>query len=105
MTDALLATAAAVALVAVGLAVLGAVSLAPFVAAVNIAERRGLDVARWGLVAAGCVAGGLVAALVAWRAGRPLWLVALAAASTWVGPLLTRRVRPGRLAGTRGQHS
>lgn len=90
-------------LAAVLLAVLGLLTVAPFVVALGVAERRGLDVTRWGLGAAGCVLGGLLFALLAVRADRTVVLVALALAATWLGPVLAAGV-PRRLGGRRGRH-
>ena len=86
------------------LAVLGLLTVAPFVVALGLAERRDLDATRCGLVSAGCVLGGLLSALLALRADRPAAVVALALATTWLGPLLAARVPP-RLGGRPGRHA
>ena len=106
MTDALLATGAALLLAAVMLAVLGALTLVPFVVTVGLAERRSCGTARWGMVSAACSSVGLGAAVVALRHGLGLPVAALGAAATWAAPLalLLLGSGGGRLAGVRGRH-
>ena len=88
MADPLLSLVAALVLAAVGVAVLLALTAAPWWLGVTLAERSGRDPFRWGAVSAGCALGGLAGALLALRADRPLPLVALAAATCWLGPAL-----------------
>ena len=104
MRDALLATGAALLAVAGGTAVLLLLTVAPFVTAVDLAERRGLGTVRWGLAAAACSAVGLGCALVALRAGLGPLPVVVGAVATWAGPLALRLLGSdgGRLAGARG---
>lgn len=88
MVELLLSLVAALVLAGVGIAVLLALTVAPFVVAVTAAERSGRDPSRWGAVATGCALGGLAGALLALRADRPLVVVLLAAATCWLGPAL-----------------
>lgn len=106
VVELLLSVAAAVLVAAVLLLALGGLTVVPWVVALGLAERRGFDVVRCGLVGAGCALGGLGAALSGYRAGMPAPLLLLAVASTWAGPalvLLVARVAP-RLAGRGGRH-
>lgn len=106
MRDALVAVAAAVLLVAAGLAALLALTLVPFVTAVGLAERARLGTARWGVVAGLCSALGLAVAYVSLRHGLGPLVVALGVLATWTAPvaLLALGGAGGRLAGARGRH-
>ena len=74
MLDALLAAAVAGALVAVGVGLLYAVTVVPFLLVVALAERRQLSTGRWAAVGLAAVLVGLALALLAWRAGAGPWL-------------------------------
>lgn len=107
MVDLLLAVVTVAVLVAAGLALLSAVTLAPFVVALQLAERDGLSPARWGAVTLVCSVLGLLVVLLLLRGdgvSTPIALLPLAL--TWAGPVLLRVVDPqdARLAGRAGRH-
>lgn len=106
MIAALLSTGVALLLACAGLAALGLLTLAPFVVAVGLAERRGYGSVRWGAASVLCSLVGLGCVAVALRAGLGLGAAALAAAATWAAPvaLLLLGGARGRLAGERGRH-
>lgn len=87
MADLLLAVGASVVLVALAMALLSAVTLAPFVVALQLAERRRFSTARWGaLTLAGSVVG-LVLVLLLVRSDRlPTAVALLPLLLTWSGP-------------------
>jgi type II secretory pathway component PulK len=106
--DLLLAVVAVAVLVAVALALLAAVTLVPFVVALQMADARRFSTARWGAVALLGSALGLAAALVVLRAERVPDLVGLLPlALTWLGPgalwLLTGE--EARIGGRAGRHA
>ena len=79
MLDLLLAVVAAGLLVALALALLSAVTLAPFVVALQLAEARRFSTARWGALALAGVGVALLVALVLVRGDRVSLPVALLA--------------------------
>ncbi len=108
MTDALLATGAALALAAVGLAGVLVLTVVPLVVALGLAERVGAGPVRWGAASAAASAVGLGCLLVALRHGLGLVPAAVGALSTWAAPvalvLLGGSGGLPRLAGARGRH-
>lgn len=106
MIAALLSTLAAVLLVAVGLGVLGLVTLAPVLTAVGLAEKHGCGTARWTVAAVLCSLVGLGCAAVALKAGLGVGAASLGAAATWAAPLalLLLGDAGARWAGVRGRH-
>jgi hypothetical protein len=94
--DLLLSVLAAAALVALGLAALAAVTLAPFVVALQAADARHRSAARWGAAALAGSGAALAAALVLLVTGAPAALAALAAAAlAWTVPAVLWRSGPG----------
>lgn len=104
MVDLLLAVLATVLLGAVGLTVLAALTLVPFVLALRLAERRGLSPGRAGALAAGGVLLALALVGAALLLDVPVWLVLPALALAYAVPLLLRVLERPPLAGTAGQH-
>lgn len=107
MVDLLLAVGAAALIVAVGLALLTAVTLAPFVVGLQLAEARGLSTARWGALTLAGVGMALLLALVLVsgdRVATPLAMLPLLLA--WGGPAALRLLPEGaaRLSGRAGAH-
>ena len=107
MADLLLAVGAAALLVAGGLALLTAVTLAPFVVGLQLAEARGLSTARWGGLTLAGVGVALLLALVLVsrdRVATPVALLPLLLA--WGGPAALRLLPAGaaRLGGRAGAH-
>ena len=87
MIDLLLAAVAFPLILAVGLAALAAVTLAPFVVALQMAESRGFSTTRWGVVALLGSLLGLLLALVFFRSDRlPAPAALLPLTFTWAGP-------------------
>lgn len=87
MTDLLLAVGTAALLVAVGLALLSALTLAPFVVALQMAEARRFSTARWGALTLAGTGVALLLVLVLVRGDRlatPIALLPLLL--TWGGP-------------------
>jgi hypothetical protein len=102
VADLLLAVAATAGLAALALAVLVAVTVAPFVVAASRAQRAGASVARVGAVAlAACVLAVGGAALLVLRTDVVLPVAAVVLLGGWVVPPLAGRL-PGR--GRRGAH-
>ena len=103
MLDALVAAVVVALLVALGLAVLYAVTVVPFLVTVDLAERRGCSTGRWSglslaavLLALALAAGGLLAG-----APRPLLVLALAVAFV---PAVVLALRPDAVGGRAGGH-
>ncbi|MEX2289404.1 MAG: hypothetical protein WD794_03645 [Mycobacteriales bacterium] len=87
MLDLLLALVTFPLIVAVGLALLAAVTLVPFVLALQMADARAFSSARWGAVALGGSLLGLALALVFSRVERvPTLAALLPLVLTWSGP-------------------
>lgn len=107
MLDLLLSVVVAALVVALGLGVLAALTLAPFVVALQLAERDGVSTVRWGAVTlAGSVVGLLVVLLLLRSDSVSTPIALLPLALTWAGPVLLRVVDPhdARLAGRAGRH-
>ena len=87
MLDLLLALIGFPLIVAVALALLSAVTLVPFVVALQMADRRGFPTGRWGVVALAGSLVGLGLALVFYRSDRiPTLAALLPLMLTWTGP-------------------
>jgi hypothetical protein len=101
--DALVAAAVVALLVALGLAVLSAVTVLPFLVTVDLAERRGGSTGRWAGVSLAAVLLALALALGGLLAGapRPLLVLALALGFAPAGVLAARS---GTLGGRPGRH-
>lgn len=106
MTSMVLSVVVAVLLAAVATAGLLAVTLAPYVTTVNLAERHGYGPVRWAVASVASVLVGLTGLAVGLRADLALGVLAGAAAATWAAPvaLVLLGGAPGRLAGARGRH-
>lgn len=106
MTDLLLAAVALTALVAVGLAVLAALTVVPFMVSLQLAEARRFSPTRWGTLAlAGSVFGLAVAALIL-RADSPTALAAVGLLPMLACPALLKLLPPGDpLGGRTGRHT
>ena len=90
MTDLVLAAIAFPLIVAVGLALLAALTLVPFVLALQMAEARSFSTTRWGAIALAGSVVGLLLALVLYRADRVPTVAALL-------PLVLALTGPGLL--------
>ena len=87
MLDLLLAAVAFPLILAVGLAVLAALTLAPFVVALQMADARAFSTTRWGAVALVGSVLGLLLALLFYRSERVPDVAALLPLTfTWSGP-------------------
>lgn len=87
MLDLLLAAVAFPLIVAFALALLAAVTLVPFVAALQMAETRRFSTARWGAIALVAIGLGLLLALVFYRSDSvPSAAALLPLVLTWAGP-------------------
>ena len=87
MLDLLLAAIAFPLIVALGLALLAAVTLAPFVVALHMADQRAFSTGRWGSIALAGSLLGLALALLLYRSDRlPDLAAVLPLLLTWVGP-------------------
>lgn len=87
MLDLLLAAVAFPLIVAVGLVLLAAVTLAPFVVALQMAETRAFSTTRWGAFALVACGLGLLLALVFYRSDSvPSAAALLPLVLTWAGP-------------------
>ncbi len=87
MLDLLLAAVAFPLIVAVGLVLLAAVTLAPFVVALQMAETRAFSATRWGAFALVACGLGLLLALVFYRSDSvPSAAALLPLVLTWAGP-------------------
>lgn len=103
MLDALVSAVVVAALVAAGLALLYAVTVVPFVLAVDLAERRGFSTGRWaGAALAGVLVGGGLA-LVGLLVGTPPLLLLLPLAVGFLPALVVSRASQ-RLGGAAGKH-
>ena len=107
MLDLLLAVGASVLLVAAGLALLSALTLAPFVVGLTMADARRFSCARWGTLTLAGIALALLLVLLLVRGDRvPTPIALLPLLLTWGGPaglwLLTER--DTALGGRAGQH-
>lgn len=101
-----LAAALVVALVvALGLALLYAVTVVPLLLALGMAERRGFGTARWGALAIAGVLVGLAAALLVRLGGLHLGIQLLALMVTFSAPMALWLLGAGdRLGGRAGRH-
>ena len=87
MGDLLLAAVVFPLLVALGVALLSAFTLVPFVVALQMAEARRFSTTRWGALAIGASLVGLALALLVARSDTlPAVGVAIPLAVTWAGP-------------------
>ena len=87
MLDLLLAAVAFPLIVALALALLAAVTLVPFVAALQMAQTRAFSTTRWGAFALVACAIGLLLALVFYRSDSvPSAAALLPLVLTWAGP-------------------
>lgn len=87
MIDLLLAAVTFPLLVALALAALAAVTLVPFVMALQMADARAFSAARWGAVALVGSVAGLLLALLFYRSDRiPTPAALLPLTFTWAGP-------------------
>ncbi len=87
MLDLLLAAVVFPLILAIGLAGLAAVTLAPFVVALQMADARSFSTARWGAVALVGSVLGLLLALAFYRSDRiPAVAALLPLTFTWAGP-------------------
>ncbi|MCW2679408.1 MAG: hypothetical protein JWM62_809 [Frankiales bacterium] len=107
MLDLLLAAVVFPLILAVGLALLAAVTLAPFVVALQMADERAFSATRWGAIALAASLVGLALALLFYRSERiPTLAALLPLVLTWTGPgllwLLT--AQEARLGGRSGAH-
>ena len=95
-----------VVLLAVGLALLVAVTVVPAVVSAELAERRGLSTTRWGLIGTGfALAGTAVAVLAATQVS--VWVAVIPVLLTWAGPGLVFQIARGDvgIGGRPGKHS
>lgn len=105
MLDTLVAAAAFTLAVAVGLAVLYAVTVLPFVLAASMAERRGFSTGRWGGLALAGVLAALVLAVLARHAGAPRALQVAPLALAFAAPAALLLIQGTERAGGRaGRH-
>jgi hypothetical protein len=83
-----------------------ALTVLPFVQALEAAERRGLSTTRTGALALAGSGAGLLGSFAAHRAGAPLLDVVAPLAVCWVVPVVAALLPPGavRAAGRRGAH-
>ena len=105
MFDLLAATAVFTGAFALGLALLAAVTLVPFVLTLQLAETRRFSSARWGSVslAGSLLAGALV--LLVLRSDRPALLAVVALPMAFLGPLLLSALQGSESVGGRvGRH-
>lgn len=87
MLDLLLAAVSLSLICALGLALLAAVTLAPFVVALQMADARAFSAARWGTVTLAGSLLGLAVALLVYRSGSLANIAALLPLLlTWAGP-------------------
>lgn len=105
MLDALVSAVVFALVVAVGLAVLYAVTVVPFLLAVGMAERRGFSTGRWGGLALLGVLLGLGLALAVRAADLPRVLQLLALLGVFAAPAALLVLDSGsRLGGRAGRH-
>lgn len=105
MGDLLLATLAFTAVVALGLLALAAVTLVPFVLALQTAERRGFSTARWGAVSLVASVAGVLLVLLVLRSEAPRWGVLPPLVLAWAAPVaLWATSGSERLGGRAGRH-
>lgn len=105
MLDYLLAAAVFTVAVAAGLLVLSAVTVVPFVLALQVADRRGLAVARWGTLTFAAVLLALAGAFLVRRSSLPTLAALGPLVFGYVGPALAALASPGSvLAGRPGRH-
>ena len=87
MLDLLLAAVVAPLILALALALLAALTLVPFVVALQMADARGFSTTRWGAVALAGSLLGLALALLVLRSDRlPDLLMVVPLGLTWLGP-------------------
>ena len=107
MLDLLLAAIGFPLIIAVALALLAAVTLAPFVLSLQMADRRGFPTGRWGVVALAGSLLGLGLALVFYRWDRVASVAALLPLLlTWAGPgaLALLSAEDAEVGGRAGAH-
>ena len=107
MLDLLLAAIGFPLIIALALALLSAVTLAPFVVALQMADRRGFPTGRWGVVALVASLLGLALALVFYRSDRiPTLAALLPLMLTWGGPGALSLLSPddAEVGGRAGAH-
>ena len=107
MVDTLLAAIVFAVIVAVGLAGLAAVTLVPFVLALQMADARRFSTARWGAVTlAGSLLGLAVAAYVVLRTDRSSAFALLGLPFAFLGPgvLWLLEEQQSRIGGRAGAH-
>ena len=106
MLDLVAAVAAFTLLVALGAAVLAALTAAPWFLAVQMAERRGFSLTRWGAVSLVASGIGLGAALALRNGKAPTVLALVALMLCWVAPGLLWLAEAGqvRVGGRTGRH-
>jgi hypothetical protein len=97
-----------VVLLAVVLAGLVAITVVPAVLTVQLAERRGFDLFRWGCVGTSFALVGTALAVLAGagKTSAPAWSAVIPLALTWAGPFLVSQVARGdeALGGRPGAH-
>ena len=103
MLDALVAAVVVALLVALGLAVLYAVTVVPFLVTVDLAERRGCSTGRWSGLSLAAVLLALALALGGVLAGAPRPLLVPLLAVGFV-PALVLALRSASLGGRAGRH-
>ena len=102
VVDLLASLVAVLVVVALAVAWLAAMTVAPFVVGVDLAERRGVAGHRAGALCAVAVLGALAAA---WVLRDHLWLAVPALGVSWLGPVALSALGPGTaLAGGTGAH-
>jgi len=106
VVDLLLATVVGTLLVAVGLAVLYALTVVPFVWTLSLAEKRHFASGRWGVLAVVGIGLGLLGAYGIHRSGgQPLLLTLLPLLLTFLGPIgLWLTSGEERVGGRAGAH-
>lgn len=106
MVEVVVAAAAVAAVLALGLTVLAALTLVPFVVALQRAEVLRVSPMRVGALAlVASVAGLVLAAFAVLRTSLPVWQAALLVLLTWVVPLALRIVPSApRQLGRAGRH-
>ena len=104
MIDLLLSLAFVLLLVALGAVLLLLLTVAPFVLAVDMAERRGFSAGRWGLLSLLAIGAALALGLLLRDGSLPLLLPLVVLA--WAGPAVLSLMHPGQqgVGGRQGLH-